>query len=141
MSARCKQTYKQLSGKHKCPILVFATARPINSTATASRKMNRRRSLLHVLCHAASWCSLGAVGGGTVGPATCMPDRTQQTQLQPCANTSDWPPPKVMPYRPRGSKLRSAMPDKSFKRATAEMNKGEIALFQISRAKARICRD
>ena len=39
------------------------------------------------------------------------------------------------------SKLRSAMPDKPFKSATAEMNKGEIALFQISRAKARICRD
>ena len=35
-------------------------------------------------------------------PATGMPGRTQQTQLKPCAKTSDWPPPSVMPHRPRG---------------------------------------
>ena len=35
-------------------------------------------------------------------PATGMPGRTQQTQLKPCAKTSDWPPPSVLPHRPRG---------------------------------------
>ena len=35
-------------------------------------------------------------------PATGMPGRTQQAQLKPCAKTSDWPPPRIMPHRPRG---------------------------------------
>ena len=35
-------------------------------------------------------------------PATGMPGTTQQTQLKPCAQTSDWPPPSVSPHRPRG---------------------------------------
>ncbi len=35
-------------------------------------------------------------------PAAGTPGRTQQTQLKPCAKTSDWRPPSVMPHRPRG---------------------------------------
>ena len=111
-----------------------------------------------------------------------MPGRTQQTQLKPCAQISDWPPPSVMPHRPRGryrkyvncgprrqrshklheaswmdtmysgamvfvatatndvhvSELRQNL--RTVKDA-AEMNKRKLALFQNSRAKAKIRRD
>ena len=111
-----------------------------------------------------------------------MPGRTQQTQLKPCAQISDWPPPSVMPHRPRGRyrkyvncgprrqrshKLHEASwMDTMYSGAmvfvatatndvhvselrqnlrigkdAAEMNKRKLALFQNSRAKAKIRRD